>query len=82
MYVRIKNCINKRKIEQAEYKVKACFQALLRRRRFSSVSSMSTCKTDPSVPGFASAKLHQIINEGKEKINEKPSLSSNNEGNE
>ena len=82
MYVRIKNCINKRKIEQAEYKVKACFQALLRRRRFSSVSSMSTCKTDPSVLGFASTKLHQIINEGKEKINENPSSSFDNEGNE
>ena len=42
----------------------------------------STCKTDPSVLGFAIAKLHQIINEGKEKINEKPSLPSDNEGNE
>ena len=54
------SCINKSKIEQAEYKMKACFQALLRRRRFSSVSSKSTCKTDPSVPGFASAKLGTI----------------------
>ena len=45
-------------------------------------SSKNDCKTDPSVPGFASAKLHQIINEGKKKTNEKPSLSSDNEGNE
>jgi hypothetical protein len=43
---------------------------------------MNTCKLDPSVPGFASTKLHQIINEGKEKTNEKPSLSGDNEGNE
>lgn len=42
----------------------------------------STCKTDPSVLGFASTKLHQIINEGKEKINENPSSSFDNEGNE
>ena len=34
-------------------------------------------------PGrFASTKLHQVINEGKEKTNEKPSLPSDNEGNE
>ena len=45
-------------------------------------SSKNDCKTDPSVLGFAIAKLHQIINEGKEKINEKPSLPSDNEGNE
>jgi len=44
--------------------------------------SRNTCKLDPSVPGFASAKLLQIINEGKGKTNEKPSLSGNNEGNE
>ena len=44
--------------------------------------SRNTCKLDPSVPGFASAKLQQIINEGKGKTNEKPSLSGNNEGNE
>ena len=45
------SCINKSKIEQAEYKVKACFQALLRRRRFSSVSSMSAQTLIPGVPG-------------------------------
>ena len=52
------SCIKKSKIEQAEYKVKACFQALLRRRRFSSVSSMSTQTLIPGVPGGLQAKSY------------------------
>ena len=52
------SCINKSKIEQAEYKVKACFQALLRRRRFSSVSSMSTQTLIPGVPGGLQAQSY------------------------
>ena len=34
-------CVNMSKIAQAEYKAKACFQALLRRRRFSSAAQRS-----------------------------------------
>ena len=47
-----------------------------------SVPGFASTKLHQIINGFASTKLHQIINEGKEKTNEKPSLSSNNEGNE